>query len=60
MDWLRFFMISCLVFIIGMFVGMSFDTDMYKRDYKQCITELPRNKDCKAISVTFKVVDTKN
>ena len=60
MDWFKAFMISAFTFIIGMFVGMSFDTDMYKRDYKQCITELPRNKDCKAISVTFKVVDTKN
>lgn len=30
---------------------------MYHRDYKECIKELPRNKDCVAVKIIFKEID---
>lgn len=33
------------------------ESSMYHRDYKECISELPRNQDCVAVKIVFKVVE---
>ena len=45
-------------FLGGAKVGKeTTQSPMYHRDYKECISELPRNKDCVADKILFKVVD---
>lgn len=45
-------------FLGGAKVGKeTTQSPMYHRDYKECISKLPRNKDCVAEKILFKVVD---
>ena len=44
-------------FLIGAKVGKeTTESDMYHRDYKKCVENLPRNMDCVATEVLFKHV----
>ena len=43
--------------MIGAKVGKeTTESDMYHRDYKKCVESIPRNKDCVAVKIEFKVV----
>ena len=45
-------------FLGGAKVGKeTTESPMYHRDYKECISELPRNQDCVAVNIVFKVVE---
>lgn len=45
-------------FFIGAKVGKeTTESDMYYRDYRECVSELPRNLDCEAVKIIFKEVD---
>lgn len=45
-------------FLGGAKVGKeTTQSPMYHRDYKECISKLPRNQDCVADKIVFKVVD---
>lgn len=44
-------------FLIGAKVGKeTTNSPMYHRDYQECIKSLPRDRDCVAVKVLFKVV----
>lgn len=48
-------------FLIGAKVGKeTTESDMYHRDYKKCVSNLPRSKDCVATEVLFKHVEVLN
>lgn len=52
-------LIICCIFsfMIGAKVGKeTTESDMYHRDYKKCVENIPRNKDCVAVKIEFKVV----
>lgn len=45
-------------FLGGAKVGKeTTESPMYHRDYKECISKLPRNQDCVAVKIIFKVVE---
>lgn len=45
------------IFLTGAWVGSNTtENDMYHRDYKKCVENIPRNKDCVAVKIEFKVV----
>lgn len=53
--------IIMFVFLVGAKVGKeTTESDMYHRDYKKCIENLPRNMDCVATEVLFKHVEVLN
>ena len=62
MDKALFWIIAMLVlltFFIGAKIGKeTTESDMYHRDYRECISELPRNLDCEAVKVVFKEVES--
>ena len=50
-------LIILCIFLLGAKVGKeTTESDMYHRDYQECIKELPRNVDCVAVKVQFKEV----
>lgn len=50
--------VCCILsFMIGAKVGKeTTESDMYHRDYKKCIENIPRSKDCVAVKIEFKPV----
>lgn len=63
-------MIGCrdILIVVSVVVSLSFmsgayvakhttKSPMYHRDYRACIENLPRNQDCVAVKIVFKVVD---
>ena len=52
------FVTFLFAFLIGAKVGKeTTESDMYHRDYKKCLENLPRNMDCVATEVLFKKVE---
>lgn len=55
--WILFVAVA-FSFLIGAKVGKeTTESDMYHRDYDKCVSSLPRNKDCVAVKVDFKIVN---
>lgn len=54
--------VCCLFsFMVGAKVGKeTTESDMYHRDYNKCVENIPRNKDCVAVKIEFKVVESGN
>lgn len=51
--------VLALIFMLGAWVGKNTtESEMYHRDYRICVAELPRSKDCEANYIIFKVVDS--
>ena len=61
------FIILILIVLAGLWIGASiaryiYDTEItfykkaYMAAYNECISELPRNKDCEYVSMKFKIV----
>ena len=60
-SYLTLIMFCIFSFVIGAKVGKeTTESDMYYRDYKKCVENVPRNKDCVAVKVEFKVVQDGN
>lgn len=54
-----------IIFLVGFIIGAKVakettESDMYHRDKKICLEELPRNMDCVAVKVLFKEVSIGN
>lgn len=52
------FIAIIISFLGGAKIGKeTTQSPMYHRDYKECISKLPRNQDCVAVKIVFKVVE---
>jgi hypothetical protein len=53
------FVVVSLSFMLGAYVAKhTTKSPMYHKDYKECVSKLPRNQDCVAVKIVFKVVES--
>ena len=58
MGWFNVFCLCALALLMGFFIGLATETDMYKAQYKECIKDLPRSQDCKQVGIKFIIINT--